>query len=292
MEDKMKVLFALPYADGKVNEHFGKSKQFKLYEVTTGEILSTEIISIEGEGHSAVVNALKEKGVNIVLCSNIGQEAMNAISEAGMGVISGIDGDTDEVINRFFSDDEEFESEGANCNCGGDCECGNCGEGSCGGGCGCAGCGGTPTILYDGPNAGKTIKVHYHGTLDDGSVFDSSYDRNEPLEFIAGVGMMIKGFDKAVVDMNVGDIINVHIPAKEAYGERSDDAIIEVEIAKLPGSNELNVGDNAYLADPYGNPCPIKVIAKTEDTITLDANHELADQDLNFKIELLEVKDN
>lgn len=288
MEDQMKVLFAIPYEDGKVFEHFGKSKQFKLYEVTTGEILNTEIIDIEGEGHDVVVEALKAKGVNIVLCDSIGQEAMNAISGAGMGVISGVSGETDEVINRFFSDDEEFESEGANCDCG----CGgNCGDGGCGGcGGGCGGCGGgAPSIIFEGKNAGKNVKVNYHGTLDDGTVFDSSYERNEPLEFICGVGMMIKGFDKAVVDMNVGDVINIHIPAEEAYGLRSDDAIIEVEIAKLPGSEELNVGDNAYLSDPYGRPCPIKVIAKTETTITLDANHELADKALNFKIELLEV---
>ena len=72
-------------------------------------------------------------------------------------------------------------------------------------------------------NQGKTVKAHYRGTLDDGTQFDSSYDRGEPIEFVAGAGQMIKGFDAAVLDMEVGEKKTVHIPAAEAYGERSEE---------------------------------------------------------------------
>ena len=74
-------------------------------------------------------------------------------------------------------------------------------------------------------NQGKTVKAHYRGTLDDGTQSDSSYDRGEPIEFVAGAGQMIKGFDAAVLDMEVGEKKTVHIPAAEAYGERSEDMI-------------------------------------------------------------------
>ena len=83
-------------------------------------------------------------------------------------------------------------------------------------------------------NQGKTVKAHYRGTLDDGTQFDSSYDRGEPIEFVAGAGQMIKGFDAAVLDMEVGEKKTVHIPAAEAYGERSEDMIIFFPADQVP----------------------------------------------------------
>lgn len=139
-------------------------------------------------------------------------------------------------------------------------------------------------------NQGKKVKAHYRGTLDDGTQFDSSYDRGEPLEFTCGAGQMIKGFDAAVADMEVGEVKEIHLMPEEAYGMPDPNAILELEIAKLPGSEELQVGQQVYLTNQMGQPFPVKVIAKDEVNITFDANHEMAGKELNFKIELVEVK--
>ena len=139
-------------------------------------------------------------------------------------------------------------------------------------------------------NVNKTCKVHYTGTFNDGTKFDSSYDRGETLEFVCGAGMMILGFDKAVANMEVGEIVNIHLMPDEAYGESDPDAIFTVEIAELPGSGALSVGEEAYLQDMYGRPIPVRIVAKDDKTITFDANHEMAGKELNFKIELVEVQ--
>ena len=140
-----------------------------------------------------------------------------------------------------------------------------------------------------GPNVGKKVKAHYRGTFNDGTQFDSSYDRGEPLEFTCGAGMMIQGFDEAVANMKVGEQVNVHLMPSEAYGEADPAAIFTVEIEKMPGSEELTVGMQVYLTNSFGQPFPVKVTAKDETTITFDANHEMAGKELNFLIELVEV---
>lgn len=139
-------------------------------------------------------------------------------------------------------------------------------------------------------NLNKTCRVHYEGTFNDGTKFDSSYDRGEPLEFVCGAGMMIKGFDKAVEDMAVGDIKNIHLMPEEAYGMPDPEYIIVLEIDQLPGAEGLEVGQKAYLANQLGQPFQVLVTAKDDKMITLDANHEMAGKELNFKIELVEVK--
>ena len=131
-----------------------------------------------------------------------------------------------------------------------------------------------------GRNVGKTCRTHYKGTFNDGTQFDSSYDRGEPLEFVCGAGQMIKGFDAAVADMEVGEVKDIHLMPEEAYGQPNPDAIFELE----------TVGQQVYLTNQMGQPFPVKVTAKTEKTITFDANHEMAGKELNFKIELVEVK--
>ena len=141
-----------------------------------------------------------------------------------------------------------------------------------------------------GRNVGKTCRTHYRGTFNDGTQFDSSYDRGEPLEFICGAGQMIKGYDAAVADMGVGEVKEIHLMPEEAYGMPNPDAIFEMEIAKLPGSEDLEVGQQVYLTNQMGQPFPVKVTAKDEANITFDANHEMAGKELNFKIELVEVK--
>ena len=143
-----------------------------------------------------------------------------------------------------------------------------------------------------GRNVGKTCRTHYRGTFNDGTQFDSSYDRGEPLEFVCGAGQMIKGFDAAVADMEVGEIKEIHLMPEEAYGQADPNAVFDVEIADLPGSEELTVGQRIYLQNQNGQHFPVTVTAKTETVITFDANHEMAGKELNFKIELVEVKEN
>lgn len=140
-------------------------------------------------------------------------------------------------------------------------------------------------------NEGKKVKVHYRGTLDDGSVFDSSYDRNEPLEFTCMAGQMIAGFDQAVRDMEVGQVTDVRLPPEEAYGPHRDDLVQTLNFEQLPGAKELSVGDRVMLTSPTGQPFPATVVDKDEKTITFDLNHEMAGKTLNFRIELLEVED-
>ena len=101
---------------------------------------------------------------------------------------------------------------------------------------------------------------------------------------------MIRGFDAAVADMEVGQVVDVHLMPEEAYGMPDPNAILHIEIAQLPGSENLEVGQQAYLSNQYGQPFPVKVTAKDETTITLDANHEMAGKELNFRIELVEVR--
>lgn len=140
-------------------------------------------------------------------------------------------------------------------------------------------------------NEGKKVKVHYRGTLDDGSEFDSSYSRNQLLEFTCMAGQMIPGFDKAVVDMVVGETKTVHLEPKDAYGEKDPAAIQTIAIAQLPGSERLTVGQQVMLSGPMGQPFRALVADKTDTEITFDMNHELAGKPLNFEITLVEVAD-
>ncbi|MGI6104941.1 MAG: FKBP-type peptidyl-prolyl cis-trans isomerase [Raoultibacter sp.] len=138
-------------------------------------------------------------------------------------------------------------------------------------------------------NKDKTVKVHYVGTLDDGSKFDSSIDRGEPIEFVCGAGQMIPGFDAAVEAMEQGETKTVHIPAAEAYGTRDENLIQTIPLNQIPNSEEIPVGETIYLSGPGGQPIPVFVVEKTAENVVFDMNHQLADKDLNFEITLVEV---
>ncbi len=99
-------------------------------------------------------------------------------------------------------------------------------------------------------NEGKRVRAHYIGTFDDGTVFDSSVERGEPLEFVCMAGQMIPGFDKAVNTMEVGETKKVHLPATEAYGEPNPDLVQTIPTANVPGAEELPVGQTVYLQGP------------------------------------------
>jgi FKBP-type peptidyl-prolyl cis-trans isomerase 2/predicted Fe-Mo cluster-binding NifX family protein len=284
---------AVTYDNGEVFQHFGKTESFKIYNVEDNTVVSSEIIGSNGTGHGALAGLLAEQGINVLICGGIGGGAQAALTEAGIELCAGAQGNTDQVVEAYLKG--ELESSGVNCDhhhheeghsCG-DHESGHsCGD-SCGSGCG-GSCGSQPQIA--GRNVGKTCRTHYRGTFNDGTQFDSSYDRGEPLEFICGAGQMIKGFDAAVADMEVGQIIDVHLMPEEAYGMADPNAIFTLEIAQLPGSEDLSVGQQVYLSNQYGQPFPVKVTAKDEKNITFDANHEMAGKELNFRIELVEVK--
>ena len=284
---------AVTYDNGEVFQHFGKTESFKIYNVEDNTVVSSEIIGSNGTGHGALAGLLAEQGINVLICGGIGGGAQAALTEAGIELCAGAQGNTDQVVEAYLKG--ELESSGVNCDhhhheeghsCG-DHESGHsCGD-SCGSGCG-GSCGSQPQIA--GRNVGKTCRTHYRGTFNDGTQFDSSYDRGEPLEFVCGAGQMIKGFDAAVADMEVGQIIDVHLMPEEAYGMADPNAIFTLEIAQLPGSEDLSVGQQVYLSNQYGQPFPVKVTAKDEKNITFDANHEMAGKELNFRIELVEVK--
>lgn len=135
---------------------------------------------------------------------------------------------------------------------------------------------------------GDKVKVHYTGTLQDGSVFDSSRER-EPLEFQIGSGALIPGFEKAVLGLSVGESTKVEIPSGEAYGEVRDEMIISVERDKLPADIDPQVGMQLQVQQPDGQAMPVVISDVNETHITIDANHPLAGRDLTFEIELVEV---
>ena len=283
---------AVTYDNGNVFQHFGKTEFFKVYEVEDKKVVSSEVIGSNGVGHGALAGLLADQAVDVLICGGIGGGAQAALEEAGVELCAGAEGDTDQAVEAYLRG--ELISSGANCDhhhheeghsCGGHEEGHSCGGGcgeSCGGGCG------QPALT--GRNVGKTCRTHYRGTFNDGTQFDSSYDRGEPLEFICGAGQMIRGFDAAVADMEVGQVVDVHLMPEEAYGMPDPNAIFTLEIAQLPGSENLEAGQQVYLSNQYGQPFPVKVAAKDETTITFDANHEMAGKELNFRIELVEVK--
>lgn len=134
---------------------------------------------------------------------------------------------------------------------------------------------------------GNQVKVHYTGRLDSGHVFDSSADR-DPLEFTLGQGQLIPGFEKAVTGMQVGDKKTVTIAAEDAYGSRQDDLLFSVDRAQLPEHIQPEVGQQLQVSQD-GQATVVMVADLTDTTITLDANHPLAGQDLTFDLEVVEV---
>ncbi len=281
---------AVPYENGEVFQHFGHAEAFKLYEVLVNKVVSSEIISADGSGHSALAGLLKSRSVDVLICGGIGGGAQAALTDCGIELCSGASGDADKAVESYLRG--ELVNSGANCDHHGEGHtCGEeCGEDQCGSSCGgCAGCHTAP--LIQGENAGKVCLAHYRGTFNDGTQFDSSYDRGEPLEFICGAGMMIPGFDAAVANMKVGEIRNVHLLPSEAYGESDPNAIVTFDLDKVSGAEDISVGELVYLQDRQGRPVQVKVTAKDETTITFDANHEMAGKELDFTIERVEVRE-
>lgn len=136
--------------------------------------------------------------------------------------------------------------------------------------------------------AGDTVKVHYHGRLTDGTTFDSSEGR-EPLQFVVGSGQVIKGFDDALMSMEIGEKKTVHIPVDQAYGPKHQENFIEFPKTDFPPDMDPQVGMQMHLSDNQGNVFPVVVAEVKESTVVLDGNHVLAGQDLIFDLELVEI---
>ena len=290
----LEMKIAVTYDNGNIFQHFGRTESFKVYDVEDNKVVSSEVIGSNGVGHGALAGLLADRAVDVLICGGIGGGAQQALSDAGVELVAGAEGDADQAVEAYLKG--ELISTGANCDhhhhedghsCGDHGEGHSCGSGGCGDSCG-GGCGSEPKLT--GRNVGKICRTHYRGTFNDGTQFDSSYDRGEPLEFTCGAGQMIRGFDAAVADMEVGQVVDVHLMPEEAYGMPDPNAVFTVETAQLPGSEELEAGQQVYLSNQYGQPFPVKVVTKDETTITFDANHEMAGKELNFRIELVEAK--
>ncbi|MFY0623265.1 MAG: peptidylprolyl isomerase [Pelagimonas sp.] len=136
--------------------------------------------------------------------------------------------------------------------------------------------------------SGDTVRIHYTGTLNDGSTFDSSAGR-DPLEFTLGSGQVIPGFDTGVTGMSVGEKKTINIPAENAYGEVDPDARQAVPRDQIPADIPLEIGTMLQMQAPTGQVVQVAVVEVSETEVMLDANHPLAGKDLNFELELVEI---
>ena len=136
--------------------------------------------------------------------------------------------------------------------------------------------------------SGDKVRIHYTGTLNDGTVFDSSQGR-DPLEFTVGSGEIIPGLDKALPGMAVGDKKSVPVPAEDAYGPRNPEGIADIPREQIPADIPLEEGIQLQMRTPEGQQLPVTVTKIPDETVTLDANHRLAGEDLTFDIELVQI---
>ena len=135
---------------------------------------------------------------------------------------------------------------------------------------------------------GDTVRMHYTGTLGDGTTFDSSSGR-EPLEFTVGEGQIIPGLERAVAGMEPGETKTVMVAAGEAYGDRDPARMQTVPAEQIPPNVPTEPGTQLEVQTPTGQRMPVVVADRNEKEVTLDANHPLAGQDLTFEVELVEI---
>ncbi len=136
---------------------------------------------------------------------------------------------------------------------------------------------------------GDQVSLHYTGTLADGTVFDTSEKRNEPLKFTAGAGQMIPGFDKAVMGMKTGEEKKFTLQASEAYGDRKAELTQVVPRKQLPQDQEPKPGMMLVMGTPEGRQMPATITEVTDENVTLDLNHPLAGKALTFAIKIVEI---
>lgn len=135
---------------------------------------------------------------------------------------------------------------------------------------------------------GDTVKVHYTGKINTGDIFDSSAGR-QPLQFTLGTGQVIKGFEEAVLGMNVGETKTTEIPMENAYGPRNEEIVMEVGLDQFPPDIQPAVGLQLEIGQHEGQPVIVTITAVNDTHATLDPNPPLAGQDLTFELELVEI---
>ena len=138
---------------------------------------------------------------------------------------------------------------------------------------------------------GSSVKVHYKGTLNDGTVFDSSYDRGETIGFTIGDGMMIPGFNDAVDGMKIGEVKNISLTSDESYGKHHPEAVRNIPKNSFPEDFEFAPGADV-MGTANGTPVRGTIQEVKDDEVTIDFNHPMAGKDLNFEIELVSVEEN
>ena len=136
---------------------------------------------------------------------------------------------------------------------------------------------------------GHNVKVHYKGTLEDGTEFDNSKLRGQPIEFQVGAGQMIKGFDSGVRGMGLGEVKTFTIPSNEAYGDVNPEAIKEYPKNVFPPDFNFTVGGTVHGTTPTGQPAMARIVSYADETVILDHNHPLAGEDLTFEVEVIEI---
>ncbi|MDK2892225.1 peptidylprolyl isomerase [Methanohalophilus sp.] len=136
---------------------------------------------------------------------------------------------------------------------------------------------------------GNTIKIDYIGTLDDGTVFDSSENHDQPLEFTVGAGEVIKGFEEAVMGMELNEEKEFRIEPADAYGEMSQELVYHIPKEQIQLDGEVSPGVILVVKTPEGMELPAKVIGVSDSEVVLDMNHPLAGKPLNFKIKVVEI---
>ncbi len=137
---------------------------------------------------------------------------------------------------------------------------------------------------------GDTVRVHYMGKLDDGTVFDTTMT-HEPVEFTIGTRQVIPGFEQAVIGLEPGESVTVRVPALKAFGAYRPEMVQSVHPSQLPDGLEPEVGQQLQIPRSDGNPFLVRVTEVSDASITLDANHPLAGQDLTFNVRLVEIKE-
>ena len=135
---------------------------------------------------------------------------------------------------------------------------------------------------------GDTVKIHYTGKLEDGTIFDTSAKR-DPLQFTIGAGQVISGFEEAVVGMNPSESKTVKVPADKAYGPHREEMVSVVDQNKIPKNLKLELGQQLQIPQEDGQKVIVAVTNISESSVTLDANHPLAGKDLTFDIQLIEI---
>ena len=136
---------------------------------------------------------------------------------------------------------------------------------------------------------GNIVSVHYQGTFDDGTVFDSSRSRGEPMTFEVGSGQLIEGFDSAVSGMTVGEVKTVALTPEQGYGPRSEEAVQEVPKTAFPNDFDFEAGQTVLAQNPDGSSFQAVIDSVGDDTVRVDMNHPMAGKNLNFEIELVNI---